>query len=390
MLRPFKIWTQYQSFIVYANNAETLQDYVPQKIIRSRACFSWYDKLIRFAQRFFIPIRIRKYEYIHLLEVIGQAHVTTNLTQQLNNILSAPHSRHFRYQLCEFLHQLKLGHPLPLSFACSFDSLTQHVALLKNPAIQRKINEITPFIIKGLETQISSQMKIYSTLIIGLIILSGINAAAYIVANTEFTRQFILKSYFRQYIHPFSTAFIDVFKTSTPSSFNLKLSVFVLFLLMLNFASKLPILKPLFDMIKIKTPIVRKLVWYRDATQVLFTISLSQKLSLDHSTTCQLCLSQINNTVIKNRWQSYQNNAAIEQYIHILFSKVFEPTSLTLSNCNNEIIAQTFDLAEDEVNRRQKNIVLLSYGFVSSSLIALCLWFLMAYFGFRGELFIYR
>ena len=121
------------------------------------------------------PIRIRKFEYIHLLETIGQSHVTVRLTDQLSNILTNRHTRYFRYQFCHFLHRLKLGEPLPVSFSKSFDTLTAHMSLLKHPILQTKLSEITPYIIEGLDKQVNTKMRIYSTLTAGLIALSIIN-----------------------------------------------------------------------------------------------------------------------------------------------------------------------------------------------------------------------
>lgn len=386
MLRPFKIWTQYQSFIVYANNAETLQDYVPQKIIRSRACFSWYDKLIRFAQRFFIPIRIRKYEYIHLLEVIGQAHVTTNLTQQLNNILSAPHSRHFRYQLCEFLHQLKLGHPLPLSFSRSFDSLTEHMNLLKSPLLQNKMSEITPFIIQGLDQQISCKAKIYSTLLVGLVVLTIVNAAAYVICRTEFTRLVYMLNTYSITVPNISYGFLWVFYQSKPTTFISYIISYCIGYVVMKFFINIKYVRYIADPIKLKLPFIGKLIAYRNAYQLLFCLELCQKLSLDFDKTNELCSNQLQNMHILKLWQNSELPSSNSMYIEHMFNFVFESIGITLSSHYPDNVKLGLHLVNEEVHRREKNLVLFFTFTVISINLALILWGVMAYFGLRGEL----
>lgn len=390
MLKPYKIWTQYQSFIVYAINAESLQDYVPHKIIRSRACFSWYDKIIRFAQKVFIPMRVRKFEYTHLLEVIGQAHQTSNLTQQLNSILLAPHSRYFRYQLCEFLHQLKLGHPLPLSFSRSFDSLTEHMNLLKSPLLQNKMSEITPFIIESLNFQVDNRVRIYSVMLLGLFALAVINKIAYVLCNTEFVEMHYVKTYMEEYIHPLSAAFMYTFKSSDPVTFNIRLISIVMIACILNQISQLGPIKKISDHLKLSIPFIGQLIKYRNAEQTLFTILLCQQLSLDYNVTASLCYEQLSNSDLKNQWQKKQRDTNTPMYINVLFNEIFSFCSLHITSTSKEHISQTLKLTTEEIYRRQRNLFFATTFIISTSIVMMLLWMLMAYYGYSGILRIFR
>ena len=66
---PIAITTAHHRFIIYTTSVGDLT-WINQPILKQTILWQKWDLLIRQSQKWLIPKRILKYEYIHLLEIL--------------------------------------------------------------------------------------------------------------------------------------------------------------------------------------------------------------------------------------------------------------------------------------------------------------------------------
>ncbi len=390
MLKPFMVTTAHSRFIIYASRADDIQNWYHQPLMRIRACWIWLDVLLRLMQQFLIPKRVLKYEYIHLLEIIGQPSGTHgHLTEHLNRLLEEKHSRLFRYQICEFIRNLNKGLPLPKAFSLSFNTLSEYVQLLKNPELQEKLPQIIPYIIKGIDSHLSCKLKITTMLVLGFISLWLFTISAYYLCHTVFMREAYRLRFNYISIHPIAQSFMNIFQQLNPMLFN-RLAVYLgAILISLQLGQKISMVKYLQDHILLRCPFIGKIILSRMTERMLYTLSLCHQCHLDYTISERLCREQISNQACLNIWNKLVKSIPHQYEMTAIINAFIAPISFKLTSTTKEHLAMTMSLVQEEVIRRQRNLEWLVFFIIISCIIALVSWMLLTYASLKNVLYIY-
>ena len=389
-MRPIKIWTSEHVFIVYDTHVEHVSQWLKTPIIKSKYLSIYWDIFMRFWQRWLIPTRLLKYEYIHLLEIVGEKHRQQHLNTQLSILLTEKHSRFYRYHLCQFIHSLGMGHPLPSAFASSFSHLSEYMRLLKNPRIQSKLSELIPFIIRGLDSHLASSMRIWSMLTAGYIGFYLFSTTAFILSNSTFKRLEYHHEFHYLKMHRIARAFLDTFQNAKLSHLN-ELTMLIFFLILLFTLAKYwsPTQKVL-DPLILKMPFYGRLSYFRTTQRMLFALKLAEECKLDYPQAKQLIEEQIQNSALIKRWNKIHDHTNHQFQMHLVMSEFMAPCGIKISSLAPDHINMSLNLAHQEIWRRTRNLELLIFFTVSTILLSLILWLALTYAALERILLIFQ
>lgn len=385
-MKAIEITTSKHRYIVYGKDMSQLT-WINQPILKYKTLAPQWDWIIRQCQKWLTPKRILKYEYIHLLEIIGSG---KNLYPQLNQLLTEKHSRSFRYDLCHFIHQLEQGKSLPEAFSHSFDHISDYVLLLKNPHIAKELSELMPFIIHGIDQQIGSQVKLSGLMMTGIGAISMFCSSAYVLANSTFMRMEYHHQFQYLTMHPIASAFQNTFKHFSPDRLIQYLiflgCIYIIFLV----GNQWRFFQKMIDPLVLRLPFYGKLIQFRTAQRMLFTLKLAQSCRLDFKHTQSLLEEQINHPLMQQKWHDIQNNPAYQFELDQAFNQFLEPLGIKLSSLTQPHIEMTFHLVTQEVKRRQRNTELALFTFFMTIITTLLLWLALTWAALERILLIFQ
>lgn len=383
---PIAITTAHHRFIIYTTSAGDLT-WINQPILKQTILWQKWDLLIRQSQKWLIPKRILKYEYIHLLEILSSE---KNFYHHLNYLITEKHSRTFRYDLCSFIHKLQQGQAMPAAFSESFDHISEYVLLLKNPNIAKELKKLIPFIIHGIDQQIGSRVKLTGITMMGITVITFFCTSAFFLANSTFKRLAYHHEFHYLKMHPIAQTFQDTFTHLTPDLIIQYLSQFGLFFLLITIGNRWQAFRKITDPFILKLPFYGKLIQFRTAQRILYTLRLAKSCHLDFDHTMNLIEEQIQHPTQLQTWRNMKNDTLYQFELDHALNQFLEPLAIKLSSLSEENINMTFNLIHQEVQRRQRNTELALLMFFGTIITTLLLWLLLTWAALERILLIFQ